>query len=244
MMVVVDIVGETKQQIDEWLGDTSSSHHIKSTRKGMIHCPPRTKIRQVQGVVEVRKWGTLLLEVDNTDGKRKMKLQETLIVPNNKVDLFSLYRVVKNGFWPMYVEVVGKCIIKKKIDSGGNTQAATMTVIDVRATLGYRLVENFGEIRQASGVDNYIAKVELDMNLLHRRMENLGNDAMLKLLKGDMVRGIDKLKVEALRGCDFYMQAWEAKSERRHDLFKVRHTRVRNITHHLQAHHMRIQHGK
>lgn len=28
------------------------------------------------------------------------------------------------------------------------------------------------------------------------------------------------------------------------DLFKVRHTRVRNNKPHLQAHHMRIQHGK
>ena len=33
MMVVVDIVGEAKQRIDKWLGDTGSSHHIKSTRE-------------------------------------------------------------------------------------------------------------------------------------------------------------------------------------------------------------------
>ena len=61
MMVVVDIVGEAKQQIDKWLGDTGSSHHIKSTRAGMINvekCPPDTKIRQVQGVVDVQEWGT------------------------------------------------------------------------------------------------------------------------------------------------------------------------------------------
>ena len=56
MMVVVDIVGEAKQQMDKWLGDTGSSHHIKSARAGMINvekCPPGTKIRQVQGVVDV-----------------------------------------------------------------------------------------------------------------------------------------------------------------------------------------------
>ena len=34
-------------------------------------------------------------------------------------------------------------------------------------------------------------------------MEYSGNDAMQKLLKGDIVRGIDKVEVEAL-GSDFY----------------------------------------
>lgn len=48
-----------------------------------------------------------------------MKLHETLIVPNINVDMFSLQRVVKNGLLPLYGEVEGKCIIKKKIDSGG-----------------------------------------------------------------------------------------------------------------------------
>ena len=37
MMVVVDIVGEAEQQVDKWLGDMGSSHHIKSTREGMIN---------------------------------------------------------------------------------------------------------------------------------------------------------------------------------------------------------------
>ena len=56
MMVVVDIFGEAVQQIYNWLGYTGSSHHIKSTREGMINvekCPPGIQIRQVQGEVEV-----------------------------------------------------------------------------------------------------------------------------------------------------------------------------------------------
>ena len=54
-----------------------------------------------------------------------------------------------------------------------------------------------------SGVDSYCAKGELDMNLLYRRLGHSGNNAMQKLLKGDLVRGIDKMKMEALGGCDF-----------------------------------------
>ena len=63
------------------------------TRDGMIDvkpCPLGTKIRQVQGVVNVKEWGTVLLEVDGAHGKHVMKLSETLIVPSISVNLFSL----------------------------------------------------------------------------------------------------------------------------------------------------------
>ena len=107
----------------------------------------------------------------------------------------------RSEFLPVYGEVDGKCVIKKRIEDGGNSQVATMTVIDGRATLDCRVVKNSRE--NVSGVDSYRAKVELDMNLLHRRLGHSGNDAMQKLLKGGLIRGIDKVKVEALGGCDF-----------------------------------------
>ena len=62
MYDVVDVakvlIGEAdvKQQIGTWLGDSESSHHIKSSAAGMINitkCPPGMKIQQVQGQVEV-----------------------------------------------------------------------------------------------------------------------------------------------------------------------------------------------
>ena len=209
-MVNADIVGEAERHVDKWLGDTGSSHHIKSTQEGMIEvrkCPPGTKIRQVQGVVKVVEWGTVLLEVDGADGKHIMKLQETLIVPNINVNLFSLQRVINKGFLPVYGEVKGKCLIKKMIEGGGCSQVATMTVINGRSTLDCRPVDtshsSSGAALQRDSVDSYSAKVELNMNLLHRRLGHSGNDTMQKLLTGDLVRGIEKVKVEALGGCDF-----------------------------------------
>ena len=93
MIVEVDFVGSSSQSDDTWLGDTGSSHHIKSTGTGMVNiepCPPGTCIRQVQGFVEVHEWGTVLLEVDGEHGKHVMQLRETLIVPDISVNLFSL----------------------------------------------------------------------------------------------------------------------------------------------------------
>ena len=81
-------------------------------------CPPGTTIRQVQGTVEVDEWGSVLLQVDGQDGKKTIRLDETLIVPGITVNLFSLQRVLNMGYLPVYGEVANKCIIKKMDDSG------------------------------------------------------------------------------------------------------------------------------
>ena len=77
---------------DIYLGDIGVSHRIKSSSAGMIKvtkCPPDTKIRQVQGTVDVEEWGSVLLQVDGSEGKRVIRLDETLIVPSIIVNLFS-----------------------------------------------------------------------------------------------------------------------------------------------------------
>ena len=77
----------------KWMGETGSSHHLKGDEVGMfdIHdCPDGMKINRVKGVVEVRQWGSVLSKVDGERGKHVIKLSETLIVPEIKVNLFSL----------------------------------------------------------------------------------------------------------------------------------------------------------
>ena len=170
MILEVGLAGELKNQDDKWLGDSGSSHHIKSTRAGMIDvkpCPPGTRIRQVQGVVNVQEWGTVLLEVDGANGKHIVKLCETLIVPSINVNLFSLQRVIDGGFLPVYGEVEGKCLIKKRSKFGDLIQVASMTVVGGRATLDCRLVDhtdsNSGAALQTHTFDGFNANVELDL---------------------------------------------------------------------------------
>ena len=148
MIVEVDLGGSTSQPNGTWLGDTGSSHHIKSTKTGMVNvepCPPGTRIRQVQGFVDVQEWGTLLLEVDGEDGKHIMQLRETLIVPDINVNLFSLQRVIGGGFLPVYGEVEGKYVIKKRSPLGDLRQVATMIVVNGRSTLDCKLVERIND---------------------------------------------------------------------------------------------------
>ena len=96
-------------------------------------------------------------------------------------------------------------MIKKRSSPGDLAQVATMIVIKGRSTLDCKLLEHISD--SSSGavlqIDGFNLKVELTMGLLHRRLGHSGNDAMQKLLKGDMVRGTSKVKVEELGGCDF-----------------------------------------
>ena len=82
--------------------------------------------------------------------KRPYKLRETLIVPNINVNLFSLQRVLRGGFIPVYGEVEGKCLIKKRSESGNLIQVASMIVVNGRATLDCRLVAHTDKSSEAA----------------------------------------------------------------------------------------------
>ena len=71
-----------------------------------------------------------------------MKLSETLIIPRINVNLFSLQRVIKGGSLPVYGAVEGKCLMKKKTQSGELVQVAKMSVVNGRCTLDCQLVEH------------------------------------------------------------------------------------------------------
>ena len=143
-----------------------------------------------------------MLQVDGVDGKRIIRLDQTLIVPNIKVNLFSLQRLIKKGFLPIHGEIDGKCLIKRKDDNGSLIQHATMNIKDGRATLDCTLVDaTLRSSGHALPRDSY--RAELDVQLLHRRLGHSGNDAMRKLLKSKLVRGIDNVRVKDLNPCDF-----------------------------------------
>ena len=98
-------------------------------------CPPRTKIRQVHGLVNVQEWGNVQLQVDGEEGKLVIRLEQILIIPNISVNLFSLQRVITKGYLPVYGEVANKCLIKRKTDTGDMVQFATLSIENGRPTL-------------------------------------------------------------------------------------------------------------
>ena len=143
--------------------------------------------------------------MDGSNGKRVIRLGETLIVPGITVNLFSLQRLLNTGYIPIYGEVANKCIIEKLDAKGAAIQVATMSVMKGRSTLD---CDYFNSPRRnstpAPQIDTF--RVELDMQRLHRCMGHSGIDAMRKLLFKKLVRGIDSIKIEDLQPCDFCKQ--------------------------------------
>ena len=133
----------------------------------------------------MKKWGTVLLQVDGQDGKNVIKRDETLIVPGIPVNLFSLQRMLLKGYLPVYGEVADKCIIKRTKTEGSMIQIATMSMKNGRGTLVCQL---FSNSRRSSGpalqFDTF--RVELNIQLLHRRLGHSGIDAMRKLMSGKL----------------------------------------------------------
>ena len=143
-----------------------------------------------------------MLQVDGEDGRKTIRLDETQIIPGITVNLSSLQRVLDMGYLQVYGEVPNKCVIKKVAADGTLTQVATMTIKKGRSTLDCDpTIIPLRSSGPAPLID--VLKVELDMQLLHRRMGHSGIDAMRKLLMGKLVRGIEGVKVKDLLPCDF-----------------------------------------
>ena len=177
---------------NKWMADTGSSHHLKGDTVGMFDiqdCPVGMQINQVQGIIKVQQWGSVLLEVNGHSGKSVVKLSQTLVVPGIRVNLFSLERVVGKGYLPVFGEIDGKVLIKKRGQKGSLEQVATMSVSRGRLTLDCRQVMPVKGFQRELG--HVAMGAQLTMPLLHRRLGHSAEGALHKMIKGKMVRGID-----------------------------------------------------
>ena len=132
----------------------------------------------------------MLLEVDGENGKKIIKLCETLVVPRIRVNLFSLQRVVDQSFIPVFGEVAGKAFIKKFVDEGRLEKVAAISINKGRLTLDCRQVFPIEGIQRGPQLRSECMKVELSLPLLHRRLGHSAEGALEKMIRGKMVRGI------------------------------------------------------
>ena len=66
----------------DFLGDTGASHHIAHRLDYFSEIFPLLgvfKIHQVQGIVTVTHWGTVILEVDSSHGKKPFEAEKLFI---------------------------------------------------------------------------------------------------------------------------------------------------------------------
>ena len=113
-----------------FLGDTGASHHIVHKREYFWELSPLQgsfTINQVQGTVQVTHWGTVMLEVDSAWGKRPLRLTNVLLIDTMYFNILSLQKMRAADFIPVYDEVEGKVVIKRKLPTGGLEQVALLS---------------------------------------------------------------------------------------------------------------------
>ena len=111
------------------LGDTRASHH---TTYDMANFPTFRRlstpyrIKKLQGEVNVTRCGTVNLIVQSARGPGPLQLKEVLYIPSMNFNLFSLQKVIKAKYIPVFDELHNKCVIKKTLPTGHKEQIAVV----------------------------------------------------------------------------------------------------------------------
>ena len=186
-----------------FLGDIGASHHIvheKGYSFELSPLPGSFHINQVQSKMKVTYLGTVMLEVDSSIGKQPLRLTNVLYIESMDFNILSLQKLRAAGFIPVYAEVEGKMVIKKRLPRGALEQVALLSeTVEGRLTLDSKMLcthSPLPSIRHAEAFSN-----SLSMDLLHRRLGHSGQAALHRLLHDDMATGLGQI-IGSVSPCD------------------------------------------
>ena len=169
----------------DFLGNTGASHHIAHRLdcfSEIFPLPGVFKIHQVQGTVTVTHWGTIILEVDSSHGKKPLRLKNCIYIESMHFNILSLQKLREARFIPVYSEIQDKVVIKKRLQNGGLEQVALMSEsskgrLTLDCTITSTPLSPLPSLRLAEALSG-----SLSMNLLHRRLGHSGEAALQRLL--------------------------------------------------------------
>ena len=192
----------------EWVCDSGADFHMtgdKSLFDIIAPIPSTFFVKQIKGKVSVTQWGVVRLSTDGAGGKkRELELREVLFMPGMKVNIFSLQRIRHKGACSYTFQGVPNPEGVIPILNKGGVQIATMReTTKARPTLVCTRLHEVdshggdmeGEVLGGKGVQ---------MDLLHRRLGHTSQSVMERLVREQMVRGLEegvKGEFGMCRGC-------------------------------------------
>ena len=202
--------GEGDGEEREWVCDSGADYHMSgdATLFDSLHpIPSKFFVKQIMGKVPITQWGTVRLKTDGeSKSKTKLELQEVLFMPGMKVNIFSLQRIRSLGAcsYSFIGEPQPDRVIR--IFNRAGKQIATMKeTTRARPTL---ICERFKEAEENEGGDEAEAEVlggkGIQMELLHRRLGHTSQSVIDRLVREQMVRGLEegvKGEFGMCRGC-------------------------------------------
>ena len=194
----------------EWVCDSGADYHMSGDSTlfdSLQPIPSKFFVKQIMGKVAVTEWGTVRLLTDGANGsKKKLELQEVLFMSGMKVNIFSLQRIRSLGAcsFSFLGEPQPERVIQ--IFNRAGEQIATMKeTVRARPTL---ICERLREADENEGGEEVGAEVlggkGIQMELLHRRLGHTSQSVIDRLVREQMVRGLEegvKGEFGMCRGC-------------------------------------------
>ena len=93
--------GDEDGEEKEWVCDSGADYHMSGDSSNfvdLVDIPMKFYVKQVQGKVAVKQWGTVQLSTEKGEGKKGvLELSEVLFMPGMRVNIFSLRRIREKG---------------------------------------------------------------------------------------------------------------------------------------------------
>ena len=200
--------GDGDGEEKEWVCDSGADFHMTGdiTLFDFIEPIPATFfVKQIKGKVAVTQWGVVRLCTNGVDGEKKeLELHEVLFMPGMKVNIFSLQRIRCKGACSFTFHGVPHPDGVIPILNREGEQIATMKeTAKARPTLiCTRLKEADGEEVKIEG--EVLGGKGVQMELLHRRLGHTSQSVIERLVREQMVRGLEegvKGEFGMCRGC-------------------------------------------
>ena len=150
-------------------------------------------VKQIMGKVAVTKWGTVRLWTDGVGSvKKELELREVLFMLGMKVNIFSLHRIRSKGACSFAFHGVPRLEGVIQIFNRVGEQIATM-----RETSKARPTLICKRFKGADAVDSEVEGEVLggkgvQMELLHRRLGHTSQSVIERLVRDQMVRGLEE----------------------------------------------------
>ena len=190
----------------EWVCDSGADFHMSGDRTLFDFLEPIPStffVKQIMGKVAVTEWGVVRLCTDGGGGAMKeLELRQVLYMPGMKVNIFSLQRIRSKGACSYTFQGVPGSGEPIPILNRSGIQVATMKETRrARPTL---------ICTRMKGVEDCVVEAEvlgakgISMELLHKRLGHTSLSVMQRLVKGQMVRGLEEGAVgeyQMCRGC-------------------------------------------
>ena len=192
--------GEDDGEDRDWVCDSGADYHMSgdiTLFESLSDIPTKFYVKQIKGEVSITKWGVVRLYTDKGKGVRgALELHEVLYLPGMRVNIFSLQRIRDKGECSFAFE--GKPHPEKLIpilNKEGQQIATMRETLKGRPTLVCLELNVPGEMK-----GEVLGGKGISMELLHKRLGHTSQGGMERLVREQMVRGLE----EGMKG-DFGM---------------------------------------